>query len=643
MCGIVGILTRQGAASQYSEIWPEFVNHLYHRGPDEGAFWSEGPFFLGSRRLSIIDLKTGSQPMGSEDGSLVVVHNGEIYNYIELREELRRLGCQFRTESDTEVLLHGYRVWGEELPARLTGMFAFAIVDRRAGSLFLARDRFGEKPLFWTANPQFVAFASEVRPLAALPAVRRELDAEGLGTFLSLNYVAGTHTLLRGIERVAPGGWRLFTVDGDKSGTYWSPPRAAIRETGSVDELRETLAYRLDHAVKLCLRSDVPVGIFLSGGLDSSAIAESAVRQGRISQAFVLDFEDRAFSEFHWAKTVADRLALPLERVVLTPKVLEEFLRMVDHADDPVADSSAIAVWEISKRASRTHKVVLTGDGGDEIFGGYMTYLATLLHSRITAAMPRPMRRAFSYLSNLLPTSEGKVTLSYRLGRFLRGLDLPWGMAHLFWNGTWRPEDAASLILPGAERDEAATALASLVSRLGLDGDCDLLRLQLADIAEYLPNDILVKVDRMSMAHGLETRAPLLSHELAEWVLRLPEPMRIDRLGRTKWLLRSLVQRHYGRPIASRAKQGFSIPIHQWVRGPLGTVIRDLLSPSSVKRLNILNAKRVNSLVDMHLSGRRSYGFELWGLAVLVAWHQLRIERPPAPPPSHLLRRISLG
>ncbi|MGD0090660.1 MAG: asparagine synthase (glutamine-hydrolyzing), partial [Planctomycetota bacterium] len=348
MCGIVGIYSLEGPPP-HRELWPQLVNHLRHRGPDEGAWWADGPFFLGHRRLSIIGLASGGQPMASSDGQMVVVFNGEIYNYIELRAELEAKGHQFRTDSDTEVLLYGYREWGVELPQRLTGMFAFAIADRQRRELFVARDRIGEKPLFLARTGKYVAFASELRPLAGLPDLPRAIAVEALGEYLLLNYVPGDGCLMAGVKRLLPGHWKLFSLSGERGGAYWSPPEAGAPEDGRspaacLEEWRE----RFDRAVRFTLRSDVPVGIFLSGGVDSSLVAESAMRQGRLNRAYCIDFEEESYSEYEGAKQVAARLGLSLERIRLTPKALEDFSLLVEHADDPLADSSALAVWTIS-------------------------------------------------------------------------------------------------------------------------------------------------------------------------------------------------------------------------------------------------------------------------------------------------------
>ena len=631
MCGILGRFSWNGPVDS-SGVLPGLVNHLAHRGPDAGAFWRDDAFFLGHRRLSIIDLACGDQPMASADGSLVIVFNGEIYNYRELRDALERDGHAFRTESDTEVLIHGYAEWGVELLRRLVGMFAFAIADRRKRELFLARDPFGEKPLLYLETRGSVTFASEMRPLAALPECSRRLDEGALGEYLCLNYVPGDRTLMSDVARLPPGSWRRYSADGRiESGAYWKTPAPPERALDLEDALTE-LQQQIDRAVRLALVSDVPVGIFLSGGMDSSLIAESAMRQGRLARAYCLDFPEEGFSEYPRAERVADGLGLPLTRVEFSSDALGHFGEIVEHADDPLADSSALPVWTVSRAAARDGKVVVGGDGGDELFGGYLTYAATLWHAAIAERMPRPLRGLGAAAAAWLPTSEGKVSRSYRLMRFLRAAALPAGEAHFSWNGTWLPEEAARLAASDRTRQAARSALASAAERHGLDRTVDLASLQRADIADYLPNDILAKVDRMSMAHGLEVRAPLLQPAVCEFALSLPPALRCGRSGRPKRLLRELARRVYGREIADAPKQGFSIPIHRWLRGPGRALVADVLSSADVRHVDALDAGAVSRAVDEHMSGRRSLGWELWGLMVLVAWHGARIRRVPARP-----------
>ncbi len=641
MCGIVGLFGLKNDAP-HRERWSHLVNHLHHRGPDEGAFWAEGPFFLGHRRLSILDLSTGQQPMASRDGRFVVTFNGEIYNYLELRKELEACGHAFRTHSDTEVLVAGYQEWGVDLPKHLTGMFAFAIADRNKKELFLARDRFGEKPIFIARGPTYVAFASELRPIAALPDFNRRLNVPALASFLCLNYVSGEETLLENVRRVRPASWIKFGPSGEESGDYWHLPESA--ENASADPIEGSirrLHEKLDHAVKLNLRSDVPVGIFLSGGIDSCLVAESAMRQGKLNRAFCLDFDEASYSEYSAAKHVAAKLGLPLERVRFTSESLQNFLKLMEHADDPLADSSALALYTLSHHAKqRGNKVVLGGDGGDELFAGYLTYRATQIHSQFIARMPNPIRRLLADSSQFLPVSENKVTFSYKLWRFLRAATLPSKEAHFTWNGSWLPEDAARFFKDADQATWARGALARLISEKPSGAPSNLLDLQKTDIREYLANDILVKTDRMSMAHGLEIRAPFLEHELARWALTRPVNQKIGKKGELKSLLRAAVRRLYGSKVADRPKQGFSIPVHAWIRGPLEPMVRDLLSKTSLRAMEVLDSQKITKVVDDHFEKKRSYGFEIWGLAILSAWYRHRILNvPPAPPPLELTER----
>jgi asparagine synthase (glutamine-hydrolysing) len=631
VCGIVGRLAWDGPVDS-ERVLPGLLGLLAHRGPDDAAFWSEGPFFLGHRRLSIIDLAAGAQPMATPDGALVITFNGEIYNYRELRSELAGRGHVFRTSSDTEVLLAGFREWGEDLLPRLVGQFAFAVADRRNRSLFLARDPFGEKPLFYHEASGSVSFASELRALAALPSLPRSLDERALGAFLCLNYVPGEATLLASVRRLAPGSFRVYSGHGKvRGGVYWRPPRPSPRQ-GSMTDALDELRTEIDRAVRHALVSDVPVGIFLSGGMDSSLVAESASRQGRLSRAYCLDFPVPGYSEWPRARVVADRLSLPIERVRLGPEAAADFLEVVEHGDDPLADSSSLAVYTISRAAARTHKVVLGGDGGDELFAGYLTYPASRAHSAVVSRLPAGVRRALTGLANRFPTSEGKVTFSYKAMRFLRASQLPTREAHFTWNGTWLPEDAARLVRGESARAAVRSALRDLALRHALPERPDLLDLQRADIAEYLPNDILAKVDRMSMAHGLEVRAPLLQPALADFALGLPAPLRLAG-GQTKRLLRELARRVYGNAIADAPKQGFSIPIHAWLRGPLRSLAEDLLAPTALEPIGAIDPLAAATVLRDHLSGTRSWGFELWGLMVLSAWHRSRVAHPPRQAP----------
>ena len=638
MCGILGhFAIGEGQADR--AVWESLVNVLAHRGPDDSTFWQSGRFTFGHRRLSIIDLSlAGRQPMSTIDGDLVVVFNGEIYNYLELRQELGSRGHRFRTSSDTEVLLYGYREWGVELPSKLRGMFAFAIADRRNHQLYVVRDRFGEKPLFYVENHFGVGFASELKALAALPGCPRDLDEEALAAYLCLNYVPGRRTLLRAVRRLGPGMWRLWSASGDaREGTYWRPPGPDEPDLElSEKEAVERLGALLDESTRLSLRADVPVGVLLSGGIDSSLVAKSAARAGKLSTAYCLSFNEQNYSEWVRAKRTARHLGLRMVEVRLDSSAVSDFLSLVEHADDPLADSSALAVWTLAREVSRTSKVVLSGDGGDELFGGYLTYRATMLHELI-ARLPIPLRHVMAKASRVFPIAETKVSTTYKLWRFLRAADLPSAVAHFTWNGTWLPAEAAALVSDHGVKGKAESALQDLVETHALPARPGLRHLQAADVADYLPNDILVKADRMSMAHGLEIRSPFLDPDLAEFALRLPASLKAGRFGATKRVLRALAQKSYDVETANAAKQGFSIPVHAWLRGPARGLVEDLLSPASIDSIPFLDSRRVASVVRSHMSGWRAYGFELWGLAVLVAWHRRYIQEQPlipdGPPP----------
>ena len=630
MCGIVGHYARDGGAMASSTLF-DLVQRVAHRGPDDCTFWQDGPFSFGHRRLSIIDLSSGRQPMASADGAIVITFNGEIYNYLELRDELTALGHAFRTQSDTEVLINGYRQWGIDLLPKLLGMFAFGIADRSKRELLLARDRFGEKPLLYLDDSRGTTFASELTPLSAI-AQTREVDGDALGRYLTLNYVPGEQTLFKGVKRVAPGGWRRYRADGRvEDGIYWKPPSGIEASPLSFEEAVDRLDELLQRATMFTLRSDVPVGIFLSAGIDSSLVARAAVKAGTIARAFSLGFEERSHSELIGARQTAAKLGLPITEVTLNASALERFTNLVAHADDPLADSSALAVWTLAAETAKHVKVVLAGDGGDELFGGYLTYPATLWHASITSRLPMVMRRAMAAAGASIGGGDGKVTMSYKLMRYLRAATLPPGEAHFSWNGTWLPEEAAALAANPEVKASARHSLRWMAERHGLTGDTSLEMLQRADVRDYLVNDILVKSDRMSMAHGLEVRAPFLDRELAEFALGLPAEFKAGRRGQGKRLLRALARKTYGPEMAGAVKQGFSIPVHAWLRGPARPLVDDLLSPSSIAALSLLEGPMVARAVRDHMSGTRALGWELWGLMVLVAWHRQQIQRvPPA-------------
>ena len=634
MCGIFGAFARDGSALDVPRL-ASATNLLRHRGPDGGAYWAEGPFFFGHRRLSIIDLEArADQPFASPDLPFVLTYNGELYNYVEIKKELEALGHSFRTTSDTEVLLRAYAEWRETMLPKLRGMFAFAIADRSQKTVFLARDRFGEKPLFTAEKRGVLHFGSELRPFAAV-LDERLVDDDALGAYLCLNYVPGERTMMRGVTRLPPATWRRYHLDRIEEQRWYAPGRAQVDVPEDLTGALSVLKTKLDEAVRLGLRSDVPVALFLSGGLDSSLTAESAVRAGALKDAFCVDVAARSYSEWDGARIVADKLGLALHRVTLTQDVLSDFLSLVEHADDPLADSSTLAVWHLARATAKSFKVVVSGDGGDELLGGYLTYKATRAFGATLSHVPAPARRPLAWAASMVRPSQRKVTAAYKAMRFLRAAALPAREAHFTFNGAWMPDVAATLVARPETQRAARSAITELARRHRLPEPPSLADLQRADATEYLPNDILTKVDRMTMAHSLESRAPLLDGPFADYAMAAASKFEGSMLGAPKRLFRALAHDIYGPSVAAAKKQGFSIPVHTWLRE--APITRDLLSRSSLEKIPVLDTAAVEAVRDDFFAGRQ-LGFEIWGLLVFCAWYRARIASAPELPTSDLRR-----
>jgi asparagine synthase (glutamine-hydrolysing) len=636
VCGIAGVFG-DNLSHRVDELLAA-TNLLAYRGPDGGGYWTEPPFAFGHRRLSIIDLNSGAQPMADASGRYVITYNGEIYNYIELRSELEALGAKFQTQSDTEVILEAYRHYGVEAAGKLVGMFAFAIADRVERTLYLARDRLGEKPLYlWTAPSGDTLFASELKAITCWADFECVIDPLALGGYLLLNYVPGEAMLLRGITRLPAGTWRLLHLDGRRGeGTYWTPASREQIEAATPTQgpsAVEELAKRLDGAVHIALRSDVPVTLFLSGGIDSSLVAESATRQGYLRHAYCLDFADQRFSEWRKAKIVADRLGVELRRAVGAPLDPDAFARLVYHADDPLADSSAVALDALAREVGKNYKVAITGDGGDELFGGYLTYKATLLYRQLYRFVPAAGMRALANTLARAAVSGTKVAPAYKAYRFLRAWGRAPSVAHFTWNGTWLPEQASELLAPELRSDQPAErAIEDLLSRSQLAPSPELRALQMVDMREYLPNDILTKLDRTTMAYGLECRAPFLNPAVAEFGVALDAHDKIRVAGKPKPLLRALAKRIFPNEISAAKKQGFSIPVHAWLRHEMRDSLETFLSRERLEAMPFLDPEAVTAQKQRHIARKADLGFELWGLMALSAWWRQHTRRPAAAP-----------
>jgi len=618
VCGICGIVSLSGEAVDPAVV-QSMSDTLVHRGPDSAGTFADPSAVLAARRLSIIDLEGGDQPIANENGRFQVVQNGEIYNHEELRARLERTGHVFRTRCDTEVLVHMYEERGPSFVEELRGMFAIAIWDRLEHRLVLARDRFGIKPLYYRAEQGTLAFASELKALLAAPGISREVDLDALEAFLALNSIPAPLTIFREARKLPAGHLLIADGKGVSLRRYARPRPAAAEHTRreSEPELAEELRERLRDSVRAHLVSDVPVGVLLSGGIDSSALAALAARESpyRIS-TFSIGFEERSFNELEQARLVADRYSTDHHELIVRPDAVELLPKLAEAFDEPFADSSALPTYLVSQLAAGHVKVALSGEGGDELFGGYYTYVADTLAPRVgwLASAARP-------LVERLPSSSGKASLDYKAKRFARAAHLPPLERHHAWKEIFSP-DARAALLDG-EHGKGRAGLDPLdlhrARYAETEGADELARLQDVDTGIYLVDDLLVKTDRASMAHSLEARVPFCDPVVAELALALPRSMRVRGLAK-KRLLRRAVAPLLPAEILRGRKQGFSIPAAAWLRGELEPFARDVLSPGSMRRQGFFRPEAVTALIDAHVARREDLSRQLWGLLAFTLW-----------------------
>jgi asparagine synthase (glutamine-hydrolysing) len=610
MCGICGVIGDTGRLEAMSAT-------LVHRGPDSDGSFVDGDIGFAARRLSIIDLETGDQPISNEDGTVTVVQNGEIYNYEELRRGLERAGHRFRTRGDTEVLAHAYEQWGERFAERLRGMFAIALWDAPRRRLVLARDRFGIKPLYVREARGGLEFASELR---AMP--RGEIDLDALEAFLAFNSIPAPLTIFRDTRKLRPGHLLVWENGGSREERYARPGPLPER-TDDEAELVEELRGRLRDSVRAHLVADVPVGVLLSGGVDSGLLAALAAQEtSGTLRTFSIGFEESAFDELDDARLVAQRYGTQHEELVLRPDAALLLPALAEAFDEPFADSSALPTYLVSELASQHVKVALSGEGGDELFGGYYTYAADLLAARFggLARFARP-------LVERLPSSSAKACFDYKAKRFVRAAHLPPLEAHHGWKeifsveareeltGRAHPFDPVDLLRARYRETEGAPLLA---------------RLQDVDLGLYLVDDLLTKTDRASMAWSLEARVPYLDTAVTNLALALPTRHKVRGLGK-KVLLRKAAEPLLPREIVHGKKRGFSIPAAAWLRGELEPFARDTLSTDMLRRQGFFRPESVHRLIDDHVAGREDLSRRLWGLLAFTLWHERHVEREPGP------------
>jgi asparagine synthase (glutamine-hydrolysing) len=623
MCGICGLVSLDGATAPDPAALAAMNETLVHRGPDSEGSLIDGPTGLAMRRLSIIDLAGGDQPISNEDGRIQVIQNGEIYNYRELMEELRGRGHTFSTHSDTEVLVHLYEERGPAFVEALRGMFAIAIWDARLGRLVLARDRFGIKPLYYRVAGGQVSFASELKALLRQPGFSREIDPAALEAFLAFNSIPAPLTIFSEARKLPPGHTLVAQRGEVEISRYARPtpvPADQVR-TEREEALAEELRGRLRDSVRAHLVSDVPVGVLLSGGIDSATLtALAAAESGYRVSTFSIGFEEQSFDELELARLVAKRYGTDHHELILRPDAVDLLPRLVEAFDEPFGDSSALPTYLVSQLASDTVKVVLSGEGGDELFGGYYTYVADRLALRVGRAGPllRP-------LVERLPSSSGKVSFDYKAKRFVRGAHLPPVERHHAWKEIFSADAQDELLSAPRTSDPLDVYRARYVETEGAE---ELARLQDLDLGIYLVDDLLVKTDRASMAHSLEARVPFLDPVVAELALALETKQKVRGFSK-KRLLRRAAAPLLPREIARGRKQGFSIPVAAWLRGDLAPFARDVLSPETIERQGYLDAAAVGRVLDDHISGKEDQSRQIWGLLNFTLWFD-RYAREPA-------------
>jgi asparagine synthase (glutamine-hydrolysing) len=611
MCGICGIASTRGAVDP--DRLRRMAETLYHRGPDSEGAHIDGPIGIAARRLAIIDLTGGDQPIANEDGSVVVVQNGEIYNYRELMQELERAGHRFRTHCDTEVLVHGYEQWGAGLWERLRGMFAVAVWDARERRLVLARDRFGIKPLYYRDVDGELSFASE---LDALP--KGEIDLDALEGFLAFNVVPAPLSIFRDIRKLLPGHvltWHDGAATIERfARTGPQPARHGEDEAELIEECRA----RLRDSVRAHLVADVPVGVLLSGGVDSGALAALAAEESpEPVRTFSIGFEEASYDELDGARAVAQRYGTVHRELTLRPDAARLLPALAAAFDEPFADSSALPTYLVSKLAAEDVKVALSGEGGDELFGGYYTYVADLLAERFgpVAARLRPV-------AELLPSSSKKASFDYRLKKFTRAAAEPPLERHHLYKEIFAPEVRAELTGRRSEFDPLTRYRERFAET---EGHELVTRLQDVDFGLYLVDDLLTKTDRASMAWSLEARVPFMDTVVANFAFSLPVRHKVRGFSK-KRLLRQAVEPLLPREIVHGRKRGFSIPAAAWLRGELEPFARETLSRETLARQGFFRTETVEHLIDDHVAGREDLSRQLWGLLAFTLWHERHVE-----------------
>ena len=626
MCGIHGFYQLDGTAAP-REWLARMGDVTTHRGPDDSGAHADGRCAIGMRRLSIIDLSGGHQPLANHDKTLVVVCNGEIYNFRELRSELQAQGHHFRTESDSEVVLHGYAQWGERFVEHLNGMFGFAIWDARQQTLLVGRDRLGVKPIYWFDDGKRVAFASEAKSLLELPGVTREVDPMALAAYLELGYVPSPLSMFRGIRKLPIASILKVAPDGVSVRSYWQPPTTVDTSVSPADWVQR-VRVQIEESVRMQMVSDVPIGAFLSGGVDSSAVLAFMTKHSSAPvKTYSIGFDggaaERFYNELDNAREVSALFGTDHHEILVKPDVVRLLPKLLWHMDEPIADSAFVTTYLVAEFARRDVKVILSGVGGDELFGGYRRYLGEH-YMRYVNWLPQPAKRGAAWLADLLPSDRHSKWLNYsRLAKnFLGAAASPFAERYRAYVGVYSADEAAAMLRqpPGRRLD----AIAESFARVG--GEDALARMFAVDASTQMPDDLLMLTDKMTMATSLECRVPLLDHQLVELAAAVPASVKVAG-GELKSLMKKALADVLPPQVLYRPKRGFGAPMGAWLKGALAEMLESTLSRESIEARGLLHAAPVAKLIADHRANRVDGTDKLLALLNLEIWCRVYLDR----------------
>jgi asparagine synthase (glutamine-hydrolysing) len=626
MCGIAGIKYFASGKRVTAASLEAMNAQMVHRGPDDSGYRIFDSFGMAMRRLSIIDLSGGHQPIANEDQTVWVVLNGEIYNFPEVRAALLSKGHWFSTHSDTEVLVHAYEEYGDDFVKRLNGMFGFALWDDVRKKLILGRDRLGVKPLYYYMDDRTLAFASEIKALTAFEDVPRAVDLEALDEFLTFEYVLAPRTLLKGVKKLLPGHLLILEERHVKDVCYWTP--SLQTKFWTEEQACHAVRSELKDAVKRRMISDVPLGAFLSGGIDSSIVVGLMSQlDSRPIKTFSIGFEDASYNELDYARLVARHFGTDHTEEVLRPDPVSFLDNFTQYLDEPIGDVSIFPMFLVSSLARQKVTVVLSGDGGDELFGGYDSYIANGFGRIYGNYVPKSLQTIFANAADQIPPTEQKKGWANKVKRFLEGTQLPADLEQYRWmtflNETGRRELYSREFQNALPLDNAYARLRQILREARCQDSLN--RQMYADIKIYLPEDILAKVDQSSMAKSLEARGPFLDYRVVELALSMPGHMKI-RGSERKYILKKAFQDLIPEAVLKRKKEGFSIPMKNWLKRELKSSLQELLNEKTITKLGFFNGSAVNRMVQEHLSGKQNHAHRLWCMMVFVLWHRKYIK-----------------